>query len=363
MPMKWYSLVLPYLLLVSFGVQLNTFDKSKIELINNSPYDGVAVPLLEAYDTSKPDMQHFAEAVKRIKGSCTKQVWPWVFFNRFIGSREDGQAYSPLSNNAYFRAIKGMDLDNQTGALGDFLELWRLSLRIARELGSPGIMVDPECYNNYNNYEVDYLAKEMGLPVEVVKNRLKAIGAELMEIANAEYPQAVIWFTHTAIAPQKTWRTWFQSDLPTPAYLVLGMLDQAKKLGLKATIVDGTDPNQGCYESLADLEQSTTARQERFAALLETYPQLRLGGVIVPWADSRQKRGWTLRGKCGESKLKNLNDFKPLIQYLLRSYDYVWIYAGGDAGYDPYDAAVSTIYNKGLGEIPRPQRGAPSGAR
>ncbi len=301
--MKLYSVVLPYLLLVSFGAQFATFDKSKIELINNSPYQGVAVPLIDDVDTDSYSEKNFQNAVNLIKTNCKKHVWPWVAFNRFIGYKNEG-TNNKRGDKEYFRKIKGMDLFNDAGALGDFLELWRLSLRIARELGSPGIMVDPECYNNYLNFEVDYLAKQLGLPVEVVKNRLNAIGAELMAIANAEYPQAVIWFTHTGIASRKTWVILAQNDLPTPAYLVLGMLDQAKKLGLEATIVDGADPG-------------------------------------------------------GKSQLKDLNDFKPLIQHLLGAYDYVWIYAGGDAGYDPYDATVSTLYNKALGEIPRLERAGP----
>jgi hypothetical protein len=356
--MKLYSMVLPYLLLVSFGAEMNTFDQAKIEVINNSPYQGVAVPLVSHYDTRDPRLLDFTEAVKEIKSSCRKQLWPWVFFNRFIGYQDAGNKNDP-GDKEYFRKIKGMDLFNQTGALGDFLELWRLSLRIARELGSPGIMVDPECYNNDLTFEVDYLAKQLDRSVEEVKTRLKDIGGELMAITQAEYPQAVIWFTHTGIAYKKTSGIFGKKDLPTPAYLVLGMLEKAKNLESKIIIVSGGNIEGYCYESLADLEQSTAARQGRFAGLLETYPQLRLGGTIAPWADSRQKTGWVLRGKCGESHLKDLNDFKPLIQHLLEAYDYVWIYAGGYAGYEAYDAKVSAIYNKALGEIPLPKRAVP----
>jgi hypothetical protein len=251
-----------------------------------------------------------------------------------------------------------MDLFDDTGALGDFLELWRRSLRIARELGSPGIMVDPECYNDHLNYEVDYLAKQLGRSVEEVKTRLQAIGGELMAIAHAEYPQAVIWFNFTGIAPEKTWRILAKNELRTTGYLVLGMLEKAKDLESRIIIVSGGELEGYCYESLADLEESTAARQERFAGLLETYPQLRLGGTIAPWADRDQKKGWDLSGTCGKSQLKDLNDFKPLIQHLLRVYDYVWIYASGDAGYNPYDAKVSAIYNKALGEIPLPKSSA-----
>jgi hypothetical protein len=102
MNMKLYSVVLPYLLLVSFGVELNTFDQAKIELINNSPYQGVAVPLVSHYDTRNPLLLDFTEAFKRFKDSCRMHVWPWVFFNRFIGFYDVGNK-NETGDNQYFR--------------------------------------------------------------------------------------------------------------------------------------------------------------------------------------------------------------------------------------------------------------------
>ncbi len=52
--MKLFSSVLPYLLLVSFySGQINNFGIEKIKAINESPYHGVAVALIGAYDTGK----------------------------------------------------------------------------------------------------------------------------------------------------------------------------------------------------------------------------------------------------------------------------------------------------------------------
>jgi hypothetical protein len=353
-------MVLPYLLLVSFGVELNTFDQAKIELINNSPYQGVAVPLVSHYDTSDPRLLDFTEAVQRIKGSCRKQVWPWVFFNRFIGFKDVGNKYDP-GDKEYFRKIKGMDLFNDAGALGDFYQLWRLSLKIAKEFGSPGIFVDPESYNDYSNYCLSYLAGQLGRSPEETENRLKAVGADLMRLALEEYPEAILWFNFTGMAtPLSLSKPTGPKELMTTAFIVQGMLEQARKTGGKVKIVSGGGVSLGgCSESLANLKDKIEIRKKQYAPLLAAYPNLALGAPLVIWADSRQKKGWTLGGECGKSHLKDLNDFKPLISHLLGTYDYVWIYAGGDAGYEAYDPKVSAIYNKALGEIPLPKPRSP----
>jgi len=355
--MKLYSMVLPYLLLVSFGVELNTFDQAKIEIINNSPYQGVAVPLVSHYDTRNPRLLDFTEAVQRIKGLCRKQVWPWVFFNRFIGFKDVGNKNDP-GDQEYFRNIKGMDLFNEAGALGDFYHLWRLSLKIAKEVGSPGIFVDPESYNNYSNYQLSYLAGQLGRSPEETEKRLKAVGGELMRIASEEYPEAILWFNFTGIAtPLSLFKPTGHNELMTTAFIAQGMLEQARKTGGKVKIVSGGGVSlTGCSESLAKLKEKIEIRKKQYAPLLAAYPNLALGAPLVIWADSRQKKGWTLGGECGKSQLKDLNDFKPLISHLLETYDYVWIYAAGDAGYEAYDAEVSAIYIKALGEIPLPNR-------
>jgi len=358
--MKLYAMVLPYLLLVSFGVELNTFDQAKIEVINTSPYQGVAVPLISHYDTRDPRLLDFTEAVQRIKSSCHKQVWPWVFFNRFIGFKDVGKKNDP-GDKEYFRNINGMDLFNDAGALGDFYHLWRLSLKIAKEVGSPGIFVDPESYNNYSNYRLSYLAGQLGKSPEETENRLKSVGAELMRIASEEYPEAILWFSFTGIATLLSlFKPTGDKELLTPAFIIKGMLEQAKETGVKVKIISGGMVSLGyCHESLADLKDKIEIRKKQYSPLLAAYPNLVLAGTIAPWADSRQKRGWILEGESGESHLKDLNDFKPLTHHMPEAYDYVWIYAGGYAGYEAYDAKVSAVYNKPLGEIPLPKRAVP----
>jgi hypothetical protein len=347
--MKIMSLMLPYLLLVSFGVNFHSLDQQKINLINQSPYQGVAVPLISAYDSRKYDWQDFAQSVQRIKTQAKKQIWPWVFFNRFYGWRDHGHIISPLANNLYFRNIKGIDLYNRAGALADFYNLWRISLRSAKELGSPGVLVDPEAYNNYGMYALSTLADQIGGTPREIKSRLKAVGGEIVRIAMEEYPDVKIWFTFTGIASPIPGSE--PGGLRTPAYIVQGMLEKAKKTGAKVKIISGGTVSLGyCYKSLEDLKNVIKKRKQNIDPVLVKYPNLGLAGTIAPWADARQKQGWTLKRKCGEATMQNLDDFKPLIRELLKNYDYVWIYAGSAAGYHPYDPQNAAIYNKAIRE-------------
>jgi len=109
---------------------MNDFGSDKIQAINESPYHGVAVPVTGAYDTGKYIENNFEFAVNRFKKESKKNILPWIFFNRFIGYNDDGRSLSKVSNADYFRAIKGMDINNETGAFEDFLNIYRISLNL-----------------------------------------------------------------------------------------------------------------------------------------------------------------------------------------------------------------------------------------
>jgi len=346
--MNLSAIVLPYLLLVTFGGTINTFAVEKIRAINESPYQGVAVALVDGDDPGVYVAKDFQEAVNRIKADCRKHIWPWIFFNRIIGYNPEG-TNNHRGNKPYFRRIKGMDLYDEAGALSDFYQHFRLALRIAKELGSPGVFLDAESYNNYLNYQLAYLAAQLGRTPEETKERLQAVGGEMMTIVAAEYPQAILWFGFTGLAtPLQLAKQGNQKELLSPAFIVQGMLAKAKELGLPAKIVSGGQVSLGyCQESLAALQNAIQTRQHQFAPWLTAYPHLALGGTIAPWADARQKSGWLLKKKCGQATMRNLDDFKPLLRELLQTYDYVWIYAAGAAGYDPYGPAALP-YNAAL---------------
>ena len=352
--MKLLSVTLPYLLLVTFyTAELGDFGTDKLNAIVSSPYNGVAVPLISAYDTGKHTAEDFAPSVKRLKEGARKDVWPWVFFNRFIGSKEGARSLSPDSGNAYFRAIKGMDIYNKAGALGDFYGIWKTALEIAKETGSPGIVVDPEAYNNYETYKVSYISEETGIPENEVKKRLAEIGRELARIADETYPDATLWFLFTGLGtPLRTLNPLADKEYRSVTYIVEGMLEYAKEKGSEFKLISGGMLSLGyCSESLGDLKVKILSRRERFEKHLSSFPNLRLGGTIAPWNDVRLKKGdYFTIGECRKSKLKDLEDFDPLVKYLLESYEYVWIYAASGAGYNPYDREITLPYNNSISE-------------
>lgn len=342
--------ILPYLLLITFySGEFNKFPINKIDIINKSPYQGVALPLADAYETKRYDLGDFSPQIESFKKKFKKHIWPWVFFNRFVGFEEGKLSHSTLANKEEFRKIAGMDLFNESGALAEFFHVWKMALKIAKELGAPGIVVDYEPYNNYEVPNLDYLSQKLRRPREEVKDRLKAIGAELLDIADSENPQAVIWFLATDLGKTRP-NIWGEREYRcTETYLVHGMLVRAKEKHSHIKIVSGGQSSLGyCFLSLEDLEQKMAKREKDFAPIIKEYPNLFLGGTLAPWPSSDLKKGWMLRDNCGKSNLTNITDFQPLVAKLLENYRYVWIYAAGAAGYDPYsEPSISDIlFNK-----------------
>ena len=350
---KLFSVVLPYVLLVSFHTPpFSGFGPKGLNAITGAGYDGVAVPLTGAYDTNRYSYETFAGRVKALNAGSRKDVWPWVFFNRFIGYDEGGRSLSKDSQHIYFRSIKGMDLYDEWGALGDFYDIWRASLKIAKELGSPGIVLDPEAYNNYDAYRVSYVAGELGKSEKEVMERLTEIGRELGRMAGEIYPDAVIWLLFSGFAsPIKGPNPLAEKEQFTVTYIIEGMLEYAEKNAPKMVVVSGGEASLGyCAKSLEDLRERIAKRGEKFEKPLEEYPNLKLGGTISPWGGGAAKTGWMTKGVCGKSSLKRASDFAPLVAELKKSYGYVWIYAAAAAGYDPYDVKKSAPFNTMLRE-------------
>jgi hypothetical protein len=346
--MKLNSVVLPYLLLVTFySGELHNFDFKKVHIINESPYYGVAVPLMHPYDTKKFALTDFVRSAVQLRDTCKKHIWPWVFFNRFYSYKERPGSHR-LSKVKYFQDIKGMDIYNKTGALTDFYQIWRNALKLSLALDSPGIVVDPEEYNNHDLARLSYLAEQVGKSEDEVKQRLKAIGAELVDIADETCPRAILWFLYTGIAtPVRTQKIFPIREFSPISYIVLGMLERAKAKGSKIKIVSGGEDSLGyCHISYDDLQKTVIDRNKAFKSALDSYPRLYLGGTIAPWNEVKVREGYWGRNKCGNSMLKNMDDFQPLITYLLKSYDYIWIYAASGLNYDPYDAKIYPVFNK-----------------
>jgi tetrahydromethanopterin S-methyltransferase subunit G len=346
--MRLFSNILPYLILVSFqSGNLNDFDVTKIQTINTSPYDGVAVQLVGPGDVNSYTTNDFEAPIKLVGQLSNKHVWPWIFFNRIFGYKDEEEPRSQCGHKPCFARINAIDLYNETDSLQTFYATWRTSLQVAQGLNSPGIVVDPEAYNNYNAYRLDYVARRVQKSQAEVKRKLQEIGRTLTDISTEIYPEATIWFLFTGLStPQLTKSLSTEKDYMTVTYIIRGMLERAKETNGNLQFVSGGEVSLGyCYESIDQLRSVIMERRDSFAYHLRYYPFLHLGGTIALWHNVDLKRGYFAQGRCKKSELAEPNQFYPYIRYLLKSYSYVWIYAAITLGYNPYDSLIAERYN------------------
>jgi len=322
-----------YLLLLTFyAPPMSDLSVDEINGLNASPYQGVAVPLLGPYETGKLSRSNYSKGVSLFKSKTTKDLWPWIFANRFYGFSPKEHASSSLAKSQYFQNIKGFDIYNQTGALSDFYDILAGALETAKTAGSPGIVIDLETYNDYSFVKVDHLSQALGKSQEDVTARLRQVGSRMMDIVNARYPSAVLWLPVTGLT--RVTGSAFDNSF---TYIVEGMLQRAKSLNSRATIVAGGEDSMAyCEQSLSGLRSVVQTRDQAYAKLLRAYPNLQLGGTIAPWLSLEGRKGWMLNFRnCGNSTIKTLAEFTPLVDYLLSHYKYVWIYAASAGGYNP----------------------------
>ncbi len=338
-----------YLMLVTFITPaLGDLTAKHLRMLEASPFNGVAVKLASAYDASEvPGFEAFSSAVKLCRGRRV-DVWPWVFLNRMIGRHPEGRFHSAAPAPEYFARINVMDLDNETGAREDFLKLWRLALRLARQIGAPGIVADFEAYNNYLAYNPVWVAESRGEPVERVIEKLRKLGADLADIVAEEYPGAMIvqLFFDPYVRPYKDADG--QAYTRTCNYICLGMLDRAAEKDIDLVLVDGGETTVGYYNpSVARLREKIRRRAEQAGPLLKKYSgRFVLGGTIAPYADASKISGWLKRAAGAEPALKSAEDFVPLFRELFMAYKLVWVYVAGTSATNPFKPeTIEPVYD------------------
>jgi hypothetical protein len=327
-----------YMLLVSFySSQINESNlnrtRTKIApVINASPYHGIAVAGVDYKSKLGTKTLDWMTST-----GIRKHIWPWVSLNRIFGFPA-GKASAP--GQEVFAGIKGIDVDDQTGAITDLLNIWEQSLATAKKMGSPGIVLDPEPYNDHGLYGVSYAMKATGLSEAAVIAALKKIGASMTDVANKTYPEATIWSLFCPL--NEKWPR-------TTTYICIGLLERAKQTKSKLTFVAGGEVGLGyCHKNLSSLEEKIKTRDKNFAPYLQQYPVLKLGGTIAPWSHKGRKSGWTTEGECGISEFLDINAFRDVFLKLFRAYPYVWIYAAEKAGYDPFHPVETQPLNHAL---------------
>jgi hypothetical protein len=327
-----------YLMLVNTALA-PLMTPAKFTQFDQSPYDGVTVAFWHAFDTSKVlTSGEMSAKISGWKRFTKKDIWPWVYVNRILGGDEnDRSSDSHYFRVPYFQHIRGADLDDTAGALTDFLQFWRNSLRAARDSHGPGIVLDLEFYNCHKEYEIGELAARTGKKPQEAVERLRQIGAQMADIAAAEYPGAVLWLFFTGFGYPELTRIDGQPFYGSPAYISMGLLDEIQKKGFRLTVLSGGETTLGyCRDSVQQLEQVIRKRATTFAPMLRKYEQsLELAGTMTLWSDRARKTGWA-KDICSTSEAATAEDLQPYLELLLRSYRYNWIYAATDVDYDAF---------------------------
>ncbi|MEW6359617.1 MAG: hypothetical protein AB1696_24990 [Planctomycetota bacterium] len=336
----------PYLMSVSFSVpRLEKWTAETVDQFHASPYDGVAVKIPDAYArTPAPKLEDLSPAVQLIKSKAKpgRHVWPWIFLTRIIAPNPE-KSHQSASKKKVDVGFKGMDLDGLGGALEEYCNVWRLALRLAREFGAPGIVFDPEAYNDYSVDSLRYLSQTSGKPVDEVERLLRAIGTRMADIAAEEFPDAIIWslFTQFQVDP----------DLCTmPTILFDAMLMRAREKNIPLVLVDGGETVGYAFINLDNLDRHHKLRALQVAPLMEKYGgRLVMGCTISPWADAKERTGWMAEWpSCVNSTFKTIADFEPVFVTLMRRYRHFWIYAASAAPYDPLKPESASRYNPTL---------------
>lgn len=339
----------PYLLLVSYQTpKFADLGEVEIDALDKSPYDGNAVRLNEPVDLEVPSLAAFNERIDFINNNAEKRFWPWVFVNRIV---VPAKADADKRTAEYYRKVNTIELNEIGVPLEDFLGTFRVALKIAKETNSPGIVLDLEFFNNYDCYSISYVSTRKKIPPADVIAMLTGIGGRLSAIMAEEYQDAVVWFLTTGLSvPDFEAASGGQFYYIAPAYIVLGMVEGAKKRGLWAKFVDGDKTSIGLHsKDLMDLETKINRREKAVAKVMGKYNDILLpGAVVAPWHDLGLLKGWIKQGVGEKTFYNNISDFSSTFDCLLSSYPYVWIYASSDAGYNPYNPAVAQLYNNEL---------------
>jgi hypothetical protein len=339
-----------YLKLITFYTKkLGECDPQTLAVLNDSAYAGVAIPMEGSYETNPiPDFESLKPQLQKVREALKIDPWPWVALNRIFGAPSDrsGHAVSHALNLDYFLNIKGMDIGSDGAARADYLKLWRLAVRAAREWKSPGVMWDPEAYNDYRAYDVPFVAKQRGESVDDVIRECEALGADMAKIVAEEYPQCIVWSLFSRLELSRSMPGRKEKFYTTPTHITLGLLKYAKENKVPLKYLCGGETTPGyCDKSVEDLKRKIAKRDSDLAPFLEEFPDhLFLAGTISPYHDYNLCTGWIQKGYEG-TPFKTIRDFEPLFKTLFDAYDWVWIYASSAAKTEPYKPENNKMYS------------------
>ncbi|HEV2521757.1 MAG TPA: hypothetical protein VGT24_05190 [Candidatus Acidoferrales bacterium] len=334
-----------YLMLVN-SARAGQLDARKLAQFDRSPYDGLAVAFLDAYETTPiPSAKAMNAQIAGWKNATAKDIWPWIYVNHMIGANDAEE--NQFAKAPYFERFQGADLDGKAGARSDFLLNWRSALHAARDAGVPGIVCDLEFYNNYKASDVGALAAMTGKPLLDVVKILKQLGAQMADLAALEYSGATVWFLFTGLVRPDYRVIDGQPYYLSATYLVEGLLDEIQGRHLSLRVVSGGSVGLGyCHSSVEDLRVAIEKRRAAFAPWIQKYEGiLELAGTMTLWSDRSAKKTWVAQGACASSSAATVEELEPYMELLFRSYRYNWIYGSTNGGYFAFDPAVAPRFN------------------
>jgi len=338
-------------------------NEQHIQALNATPFDGVAVDIINAYDGSPlPDEAALLKHCKDVRRLSKKAIWPRIYSNRMVTLSDRIKALKANRNPSYFIRIKGVDIFDEAGALGDFCGLYRLSLKMARALGAPGIVLDMEVYNHSDAYRVDWIAQQQGKTFAEIEAALRAMGSRMADITAEEFPEAVIWSLFTCLnRPVQRGKTAEKRYL-APSYVFMGMLQRAAERDVPLLLVSGGEWGGYYYESPKAMRKRFEERNAGFRPWLEKYPRrLALAATITVWGDARNNSGWVLKRATPDTPYRHVSDFEPLLAEMFRTYRYMWFYVPGVTDYRPLDADKARETNRQIEELLRRTRPSAAG--
>lgn len=349
-----------YLLLVNTAIA-SSMTEDKFRQFDKSPYDGLAVAFLHAYDTSAPPtVASMDQQMATWKKFTTKDIWPWVYLNRMIGANlAEKNHYSDV---AYFRRIVGADLDDKYGAQSEFLQIWQNSLVAAKDAGVPGIVCDLEFYNYYKAYDISEMANKLGKTPAETTDSLKKIGVKMADSASEAYPHSTIWLLFTGLTHPGYKKLDGVPYYPSPTYVAIGLLDEITKKHLPLTVLTGGEGSIGyCHESLQQFHQAIQQRQSDLAEDLQKYSGvLKLAGTLALWSDRASKKDWLNQGSCQSSDADTIEDLEPYIELLLKTYRYNWLYGTSEGNYLAFSSASATRFDAVIAKAKSNARSTPA---
>ena len=332
----------PYLALFTFQKPLFT-EPAEFQMaqLNASPYDGVAVWFQDAYALNSPQFDTVLARAKALRRLSRKDLWFVSFVNRVVQPKHTATRPPAVPPQGQATSDWGVDLDNSTGALADFLLKWRWNLRLAKAVSSPGICLDPEFYNDYNIERIRPLAVLRKDTEDGVKERLRAIGSQMADIVAQEYPNATIWTLATRF-PQPSWAggdDWRTERVG--GFLIAGLLERARQAHTPLKLVEGGEELVRYLPgTVANLLISLGRQQDFLAPWRARYPALVPGGTVAPWIQIGGRPEWMSAVREPDS----IDAFEPLFRLLMQKRAFVWIYAA-DYAYDVWNDEVSTKVN------------------